>query len=224
MGLIQSAIAPAFIGLVYIFIRDKYEKEPLSLLLIGTLYGIISTGIIYAASLWLEQKIVHEDILMLDILFDSFISSSALEEGVKYILLFFLIKKNKNFNEPFDGIVYSVFISLGFAGTENIIYVLNPEFGGYNTSLMRAIISVPCHGLFGVVMGYYFAFSKFEFKKYKKLKAFLYPMVIHGIYNFILLVSKNYYLIILVPYILFLWYDSLKKIKILLERSPFKRK
>ena len=68
-----------------------------------------------------------------------------------------VIWRNKNFNEPFDGIVYACFIGLGFAGIENIMYVFgNDTVGGaLTTGVMRALLSVPGHFLFAVIMGYF---------------------------------------------------------------------
>src|SRR5436853_481905 len=71
------------------------------------------------------------------------------EEGCKYIMLRFYADRNKAFNEPFDGIIYSVMVSMGFATLENIGYVLNY---GFQTGLVRMFLSVPSHAAFAVLM------------------------------------------------------------------------
>jgi len=146
------------------------------------------------------------------------------EEGFKFAALYFLIWRSRNFNEPVDGIVYAVFISLGFAGVENVLYVFNPQLGGMSTALMRAVVSVPAHGLFGIIMGYHFAIARFEpqNKSLRIFLAFFAPWLAHGVYNTILLSGYTYYLVVFVPFLLMLWHSGLKKIRMHLEASPFK--
>lgn len=222
-GLLQAALAPAVICAIYIFIRDKYEKEPIRLLLLGLLYGAYSTSIILAVGGVVDKYIIF-DFANWENLYTAFITSSGIEEGTKYMILYFLVWRNKNFNERFDGIVYATYVSLGFAAVENIIYVLNPELGGYNTALSRAIFSVPGHCLFGVVMGYYFALAKFEVinKNRRLAQAFLVPWFFHGVYNTILLMGLTNYMILLIPFVIFLWVSGFNKMKYHIDNSPFK--
>lgn len=222
-NLIQAALAPAIICTIYIYIRDKYEKEPVRLLLMGTIFGAYATSIIINIQ---NMLVPFFNTLSSNIgkLFMSFIISSWVEEFVKYVFLYFLVWRNKNFNERFDGIVYSVFVSLGFAAVENIMYVLNPEFGGLDTALSRAVFSVPGHAFFGVAMGYYFALGKFEPENKAKhlLMGYFAPWLLHGTYNTILVLNAKYYLIFFIPFILYLWYTGFKKMSYHLEKSPFK--
>ena len=91
----------------------------------------------------------------------------------------------------FDGIVYGVFVSLGFAGVENVLYVLNAGFG---TAVVRAIFSIPGHAMFGVVMGFYLSRAKWA-EKYGQRhrmradlrRSFFVPAVLHGLYDFLLM-------------------------------------
>lgn len=221
--LLELALAPTIICVIYFYIRDKYEKEPIRLLLLGLLFGAYSTAIILALGGLAEKYILFDWKKWKDI-YTAFITSSGIEESVKYLFLYFLVWRNKNFNERVDGIIYAAFVSLGFAGVENIIYVLNPMLGGWNTALSRAFISVPGHALFGIAMGYFFALAKFEpqHKTQYLWKAFLVPWILHGIYNLIILLASYYYMLFLFPFIIYLWYTGLKRIKIHLETSPFK--
>ena len=91
--------------------------------------------------------------------YTAFIVAALTEEGMKFLAFYFFFWKNRNFNERFDGIVYAVYISLGFAGIENILYVFT---GGYSVGVIRALTAVPAHALFGIVMGYYFGMAKFN--------------------------------------------------------------
>lgn len=223
LTLISLAIAPILICAFYIFIRDKYEKEPIRLLVLGLFYGALITIPIIKTGQFLLVFIPNGGV-MLDAFYNSFFIAALTEEFFKYTVLFFLVFYNHNFNEKFDGIVYAVFISLGFAGFENVMYVLNPELGGYQTAFARAFVSVPGHALFGVTMGYYFSLIKYEPKNKVKyaILAFFVPYLIHGVYNFILLSGITYMYVLFIPFLLYMWVNGFKKMKHHIEQSPFK--
>lgn len=218
-GLLQAASAPVAIGAVYVFIRDKYEKEPYMMLFLGLLYGVYSTFVIWAVGTAFEKIFPHMETPF----FNAFISSAGIEESVKFLFLYFLVFRNHNFNEPFDGIVYGIFIALGFAWLENMIYVFHEELGGYETAFARAIFSVPGHCLFGLEMGYYFALAKYYHKKSYLFKTFFVPYVLHGVYNYILFLDRNILWLPFILFVLFLWAVGLKRMNVLLECSPFKK-
>jgi RsiW-degrading membrane proteinase PrsW (M82 family) len=222
-SLIALAIAPALICAVYIFVRDKYEKEPIQLLLTGVLFGVILTAPIVQTENFITLFMPSGGLLM-EAFFTSYAVAAFAEEGLKYVVLFFLVWGNKNFNERFDGIVYGAFISLGFAGLENVLFVLNPTLGGVGTGLTRALFAVPAHAIFGVTMGYYFAIMKFEpqRKAAYMFMALIVPWFIHGTYDFILLSNMPYMMVALVAFTAYLWYRGYKNMKAHIERSPFK--
>ncbi len=132
---------------------------------------------------------------------------------------------NKNFNERFDGIVYAVFISLGFALVENILFVTNDRLGGVTTGINRAVFSVPAHMLYGISMGYYFALIKYEKHKFFKniFLALLNPIFIHGTFDYILTLNSRISFLVFILYVVLLWYLGYKKMKIHIEKSPFKK-
>ena len=121
----------------------------------------------------------------------AFIVVAAVEEGTKFFFLYRRTWNDPNFNYRFDGIVYGVFVSLGFAGVENVLYVLNSGFG---TAVVRAIFSIPGHAMFGVVMGFYLSRAKWA-EKYGQRhrmraalrRSFFVPAVLHGLYDFLLM-------------------------------------
>lgn len=217
------ALAPTLAILFYIYIKDKYEKEPKLLALKGSFLGaLISVPIVLTENI-LTKFAPYENTVYYSF-FISFIVASLVEEAYKYIVLYFLIWKNKNFNEPFDGILYGVFVSLGFAGIENILYILNPKYGGIHTALGRAIFSVPAHSLFGVFMGYYMSINKFKIKKYTLMLSFIVPFILHGLYDTLLFSNipfNGVFFLLLYIYILI---SGIFKAKFYLGISPFKRK
>ena len=218
--MIQAATAPIVAGLFYLYIRDKYEKEPWRMLVWGILFGVYATFVIYGGGLWLERTFPHPETP----LYTSFVSSALVEEAVKFLFVYALISRNPQFNGPFDGIVYAVFLSLGFAWIENMVYVTHPIWGGYGTALSRAVISVPGHGLFGVQMGYWLARWRFCRQSHARTFAFLLPYCYHSVFNFLLLQKMPGDLALFLGLQVWLWIDGLRKMRRLLELSPFRPK
>lgn len=211
MTLLTIALAPVLIILVYIYFRDRYEKEPVGLLLRGLFAGILITVPIIFTEKFLSLP--AQDISGLsNAAYESFIIAALTEEGFKFLAVFLLFWRNREFNERFDGIVYAVFVSLGFAAVENIMYVFD---SGMETGLIRALTAVPAHAVFGITMGYYVGLAKFipEQKQLLLVKAFLYPIILHGIYNFLLLSAHPVLLLLFIPYIIYLWRSGSKKMK-----------
>jgi len=220
MNLIFIALAPVFIIAIYIYFRDKYEKEPIKLLI----KTIVAGAIIVIPVIFLERflgRFSTDFQFYKKAAYTAFVVAAFSEEIFKYIALYIIIWNNKNFNEKFDGIVYATFISLGFAAVENINYVLSY---GIQVGYTRAFTAVPAHALFGVSMGYYFGLAKFypNRRNYYLSLSLLIPFVLHGIYDFILMAHFEYYLLMFIPFIFYLWRSGLKKMKKLSDLSIYK--
>lgn len=218
-GLLIIALAPVFIIAFYIYFRDKYEKEPWQLLAKAMLLGVfIALPVIYAEKLM--QLLGSSFTGVMKGFWHAFFVAALCEEAFKLAALYLLIWSNREFNEKFDGIVYAAFISLGFAGIENILYVMN---SGVSTGLMRAITAVPAHAIFGVSMGFFFGMAKFYPKRRNKYlkNAFLIPFILHGIYDFILMSGLNFLLILFIPFIIYMWTTGFRKLKELNKSSIY---
>ena len=156
--------------------------------------------------------------------YEGFIVAGVTEEFFKFLVFFILIWGNKNFNEKFDGIVYAVFISLGFAGIENLMYVFNY---GIQTGYVRAITAVPLRAIVAVVMGYHLALAKFgkrETRFFHFLLALFLPIAFHGFYDWIVMINQPWYLLLFIPYLFFLWRRAFRRMKQLSDTSRFRPK
>ena len=213
MNLLVLALAPVFIILIYIYVRDKYKKEPIQLLLKALFLGILITipisfveGLL--SSLYLPATQTGSAF------YRAFVVAAFTEELFKYLALFLLIWRHKEFDEHFDGIVYAVFISLGFAAAENVMYIYSY---GTQTGYIRAITAVPAHAIFGITMGYFFSLAKFSFQNtsINMFKALAIPILLHGIYDFIIMVEQPLILLAFIPFLIYLWVGGFKKMKAL---------
>ena len=189
MTALLLAIAPIFIIIIYIYFKDKYEKEPKRLLLYNFLLGAIVSVVITTILYYVFDIVLplpnHTSVLQQFI--KAFFVVGLTEEFSKYIIVRYYAQRNKEFNEPFDGISYAVMVSMGFAATENIFYVLE---GGYQTALIRAFTAVPAHATFGILMGYYMGKAKFAKNKIAlNLVGLLSATIFHGTYDFFLFID-----------------------------------
>ena len=220
-NLLFISLAPIFIIAFYIYSRDIYEKEPISYLLKALSIG----AIIVLPVVFIEKQLsVPAEKLegISNAAWIAFIVAGLTEEGMKYLAFLLFFWKSSNFNERFDGIVYAVYISLGFAGIENILYVFS---GGYSVGIVRALTAVPAHALFGVVMGYYFGLAKFhqKFRGVYLMLAFFLPFVSHGLYDFLLMANSTFFLSIFIPLFIYFWIIGFRKISIASDASVFRK-
>jgi RsiW-degrading membrane proteinase PrsW (M82 family) len=220
MYLLLLALAPAFVIMIYVYLRDKFEKEPINLILKGLLLGAI---IIFPVGL-VENYILGFGKTFETIpkaAWDGFIAAGATEEAFKYFMVFILIWRNRNFNEKFDGIVYAVSVSLGFATVENLFYVFSEN--SMQVGLLRAFTAVPGHAIFGVVMGFYLGLARFSEREKGKwlLRAFLVPWLLHGIYDFLIMSGHPLLILAFIPFLIFMYRIGLKRMREFNQESVF---
>ena len=215
-----AALAPAIVLAVYIYKKDSAEKEPAGLLLKLLICGIIIAWPVVQVESIFDSTIYHIFLPVAEeqggtiVLFGFWyylyqwvkntIGIALVEEGFKFLALYLVTSKNKNFNSLFDGVIYSVFVSLGFAGFENILYCFQY---GWGTAISRMVTAVPAHTFFGILMGFcYTIWHVLEKAKEREIQfaeagmikrnneyfsgkgmlvlALVIPTLIHGFYDF----------------------------------------
>jgi RsiW-degrading membrane proteinase PrsW (M82 family) len=182
--LLILALLPGIILLYFILFMDREEKEPLGLVLLMMLLGALS--IVPAAIMEgiLGLLPIYSGGTLSNAITRSFVMVAWVEELAKLSVVLLFAWKNKNFNEPNDGIVYVGASALGFAMLENVFYVLSH---GIAVGILRAITAMPSHCFTGVLMGYYVGQAKFapnrEERKRNILKGFFLAYVLHGTYD-----------------------------------------
>lgn len=189
MTMMLLALSPVLIIICFIYVKDKYEKEPIKLLfynfLLGAIVSIIITTLLYVIidiplPLNNHQSIYEQFI-------KAFFVVGLSEEFSKYVILRYYSQRQDAYNEPFDGIVYSVMVSMGFAATENLMYVFQ---GGMEVALLRAFTAIPAHATFAIIMGYYMGKAKFSKNRtILNLTGFFLAAFFHGTYDFFLFVD-----------------------------------
>ena len=152
MNLLLLAVAPSMIIMAYIYFKDKFEREPFRLLLKNFILGAtVSIVLTFAISSIIGKILPPLDrYSILDMFIKAFVGVALVEEFSKYVIVRYAAQRNKEFNEPFDGIVYAVMVSMGFATLENVLYVYSY---GFETGVLRAFTAVPAHATFAILMG-----------------------------------------------------------------------
>ena len=224
--LLIIAILPVILLGAYIYKKDKH-KEPRSLLVKLFISGILSCFLVIIASaiaaiflLFVNKS--HTVMSSIEFCLYIFIFIALLEETCKWIMSYYIGYKNKEFDELYDIIVYTVFVALGFAAFENILYVFDLQ--SIQVGIIRGLLAIPGHVCDGIAMGYYLSLAKYheqkgnkKEEKKNKIKSILIPTLYHGIYDYCCLTESNIILITFIIFIIFLYTTSLKKIKLLSE-------
>ncbi|MEL6847952.1 MAG: PrsW family glutamic-type intramembrane protease [Bacteroidota bacterium] len=202
-------MAPVIFLFTFVYLKDEYEKEPLKYLLITFFLGAAVAWIIWrlgmAASYLPSYAEVQDQwygffFYFLDWIGDrsswagmilhTFIVIAAVEEGGKYLVLRWYNYPHKEFDEPYDGIMYGVAVSLGFAAVENLLFgYYRPN--GTEILMFRMFTAVPAHAMFGVIMGYYVGKAKFG-KEGKsplvlRMQGLAGAILFHGLYDVFLI-------------------------------------
>lgn len=206
--IILAALLPAIILFYYTYSKDPI-KEPSRELRRAFLYGVLSAP----ASLLISVPLTYIGIVpveassFMDHVTVAFMGAAVPEEIAKYLMLILLMRRCSSFDEYYDGIMYAVCIGLGFAAFENIEYLFGNIYDWVGVSVQRALFAVPAHFFFALIMGYFFAMAKFgpmPQRQRSKALALLVPILAHGIYDAILMVSSINELISLVGTVIFL--------------------
>ena len=188
--LIAAAVIPAIILLIKVERADRLEKESAGLLVSLVLFGIASTAIaslLERVGMAILDSVLRPESLLYKVLL-YFVVVALSEEGAKYVLLKRRTWRNPEFNCQFDGVVYGVFVSLGFALWENIGYV---AMFGLSTAAIRAVTAIPGHACFGVFMGVWYGMAKRRAgagdqacAKRMRIRSLVIPTLLHGFYDF----------------------------------------
>lgn len=191
MLLFALSIAPGIAICFYIFLKDQFNREPKLKLIVCFLLGCLSVLPAILIQLFTTKPI--EQFFGQTILFTAFFSYVIValsEELSKYLMLRWYAFPKKTFDEPYDGIVYSVMVGMGFATVENIGYVMQH---GMSTAFLRMFLSVPAHGTFAVLMGYFVGKAKFkpEKKLYYLLLGVLSATFFHGTFDLFLFLQQH---------------------------------
>jgi len=226
--LMALAALPVVVILLWIYFKDK-NKEPIGLLIKLFLSGFVSCILVLIVSRLLENIFPFMDTdlkykTFVDVLLYAFVGVALVEEFCKWIMVYLIGYNDREFDELYDGLVYSIFVSLGFAFIENILYVVYTS--SLSTAILRAVSAVPSHACDAIFMGYYISIAKqYHLRgKFKLEKKFLWlsiliPTILHGIYDFCLMSGYQVLVITFIAFVIFLYTISIRKLLLLAKNN-----
>jgi RsiW-degrading membrane proteinase PrsW (M82 family) len=226
IALLSLAIAPGLAIGVYVYWQDKFDKEPLHLLLLSFFYGMLSViPAVLLSELGTALGFDPESSSLGFSLLSCVIGIGLVEEYSKYLFVRYGAYRRNAFNEPYDGITYSVMVSMGFATLENVLYVFNSEAedgGGMSTGILRMFTAVPAHATFAIIIGYYLGQAKHNQQPAVGIIGLFLAALLHGVYDFFLFNSNRPGLVLgaLLSLLIGLGY-SRKAIRLHQQASPF---
>lgn len=220
---VLSGILPAAILVFFIYLRDHYQREPLKWIFKAIWFGVMSC----IPALVIEVLLPKWEVASLwAALYNSSILASFPEEMMKFLFFWLLVRGNPFFDERVDGIVYAACVGMGFAGLENVAYMLtNPEDLAF-LAFTRAFFSVPGHFFYAVFMGFYYSIAVFGKKSERAFNMFLAiatPCFLHFVFDFALMsfdIDPVFDVIAGIIFILltiFFWKYGQKRITVLLD-------
>ena len=191
LSLIALAVAPGCAIVFYIYWKDRYDREPVKNLITCFVLGMV--GILPAIFIQTNlQPPLQENFPNYTIAYYSIFALMVAfsEELCKFAALRLYAYPHKSFDEPFDGITYSVMVGMGFATLENIEYVFKY---GFATGVVRMFLSVPAHATYAVLMGYYTGLAKFDRKHSVRnlARGLLLATFFHGAFDFFLFLQDS---------------------------------
>lgn len=222
--LLVLAVMPVVIICTYIYSKDR-NKEPWPLLIklfflgIGSCFLVLFiSDIVFKIFPFMDKDTSFMNFF--EVMAYSFIGVALIEEFCKWLMSFAGAYFHKAYDEVYDGIVYAVYVSLGFACLENILYVFASH--SIAVGISRGILSVPGHACDAVFMGYYLSLAKVYASQGNKAQerknlvlSVLVPTILHGIYDFCLFVDIDAILLVFFAFVIALYVFSIKKIKLL---------
>lgn len=219
--LLILAVLPVALILLFVYKKDK-DKEPLGLLLSFFFKGIFSCFLVLIISDVLGAFLPFmnkelEAMTFVEVFLYAFFGVALVEELCKWLMVYHGGYNHREFDEIYDILVYSIFVSLGFAFFENLLYVFNT--GSLSIALLRAVSAIPGHACDAVFMGYYLSLAKQckilkrpEQEKSFKLKSLFIPAILHGIYDFCLMSGQTILVIVFLVFVIYLYVMSIKKL------------
>ena len=196
--LIVAAVVPALVLMLRVYRSDRIEKESSRMLVrlavAGVLSSLIALGEERVLGAVLDAFVPQSDPLYDVILYFGIVAFA--EETSKYLMLYRRTWHSPEFDCRYDGVVYAVFVSLGFALWENISYVMSY---GLATAVVRAVTAIPGHACFGVFMGVFYGIARMCENQGRTGEARLYrvcaivaPALLHGAYDYIASTASSF--------------------------------
>ncbi len=221
LAVVLVSIIPGILWLIYFYRRDRYEPEPKRLVLWVFIGGMLM--VVPAAAL---ETLGREGLLaarsagdVISLFYYSFFFIGLIEEGMKFLLLWFLVQPRNVMNEPADGMIYGITAGLGFAVLENFLYT---QALGLEVGIWRAVVACLAHAVFTGWGGFFLTAPDVDRPETRFVLGWGVALFLHGLYNFLLFLEHPFFTAGTFFLTGILAYALVKKIEQLTASSPFR--
>ena len=191
------AYCPAIFYMLYIIAFDHRKPEPPRALLISAFWDIITAMVV--VSLYMDNSVAHvaDGHNFKDSLTIGFLKLALPSEIAKWLVLCVFLSLNRFYDEYIDGIVYSVCLSMGYAGILGAWIMACYLDESFTTLLEMGAITIfvliPIHFISGTIMGYYLGLARKRKKIQNHVLALFLPILINGMLGSIVLMIGNHW-------------------------------
>lgn len=193
---VLGGVLPALFWLWFWLKEDHVHPEPRGLIVLAFLVGMLATATAYP----LEKFVGGElgDGTNIDN-FRFLFLVSVIEEGLKYIGIYFVALKSRFFDEPIDAVIYLVTIALGFAALENTMFLIAPLGSGdaYESIMLgnfrfigATLLHVAASSIVGVTLAMHF-YSSASKRFAATVLALSGAIGLHTLFNFTIIATEG---------------------------------
>lgn len=213
--MILPVTLPVLFWAAYHYHKDRHLPEPIANLLLCFLLGIAAAFLskwLYVSLGWFDLRydaLALADRSSLGLLAYAVFAIGPIEEFAKLLPFVVIVLRLKAFDEPMDGIIYASFIALGYAASENLHYL---QFLTPWEAAARGFAAPVVHILFASIWGHWIGSAYLAGRSIIgcTLKGFVVAAVLHGFYDFVVLINPGWSLPVAATGILLLWVWRLK--------------
>lgn len=182
---------PALAWLWFWLREDRKHPEPRQLIALAFFMGMVTVALTIPLQKAAAGIIVGST--------GVFIAWSFIEEILKYVVARATILWRKDVDEPIDVVIYMIALALGFAATENALFLLSPLAGDgfistFLTGNLRFVGATLLHVLSSAIVGIAIALSFYKRPRTRFLFAVggvILAAVLHSGFNFFILQSSD---------------------------------
>lgn len=164
---VSAAVLPTVAYVAAFYWADRYEREPVTLLLAAFVWGAIPAVMIsLIGEVLLGSPFVSDDLSLEAALIEGAMIAPVVEEVVKALALWGLYRwRRDEFDGPLDGLIYGALIGFGFAMTENFFYFIGAFAEGGFLDLtvvivLRSVVFGLNHALYTGLTGLGFGLAR----------------------------------------------------------------
>ncbi len=224
---VTIGIIPALLWLWFWLREDNENPEPKHVIIISFVAGMFAAPLAALIQIGAQQLLPDSGFVFAGVFINSYVIMWVIaEELVKFAASFYALRSKAD-NEPIDPMIYLITSALGFVAVENTLYALQALTSGgiehlLSSGLTRFVGPSLVHVVTSGIVGLSISLSFYIHGQRKRIYIYvglLTAILLHTIYNFLIIVNTQRHTIIaftsvwILAVMLLLAFEIVKKIK-----------